>query len=399
MRKIGLLVITLAGCGPAPGAPTWSDSVHQHRDNLTGEPTGHYETTGPTVKVVVHGRETDVSFGYFCTQRGDGLVVQMSVPLDSVRLRNLFAASATGVRMAVDRAPVGWSFSAYLTDSTAAVLAAPNLADVPRPRASDIMDLGRSAYIGWGAYEDDVLTVALADSVAFDLGDIGSTVVRYSTDGMADAIKAARFWCPIETLLDSLNTARTNLLAFADSIRDARVARENAARQAAQQRRERAAVEQAARLDRAREVFSACVRKAISSLQVNRCYRETSGVLSLEDMNALSALKRQEINAAEARRNAAEARRIQDERRTRLAAEAAWKASLDSLLSATGGVPEAVLASIRFFAERNGGWEPSAAGVIRACHEILRRANTRGDPRLQRTAPAPAVEPCRRIIN
>jgi len=148
--------------------------------------------------------------------------------------------------------PIDWTFNHYFTDSTAAVLASPRIADVPTASLNDLRTLGSTAYIGWEPYRDQVWdVVAAADSLGFDLGDIGSTVVRFPVDGIATAIEAVRFWCPVTEMVDSLNAARNNLLTLADSIRG-EVERRAAARRAEVERREEARREEAERREAAR---------------------------------------------------------------------------------------------------------------------------------------------------
>jgi len=249
------LTLGLTNCGNPEASPPseWTATVEQDIDNLTGEPTGYYTTWGPSVNVSVHGRSTTVTAGYFCVKGGNGLAVRMAVPLDSVRLRREFAAAAVNTRLAVDRVPIDWTFNHYFTDSTAAVLASPMIAaDVPTPSLNDLRTLGSTAYIGWEPYRDEVRDmVAAADSVGFDLGDIGSTVVRFPVDGIVTAIEAVRFWCPVTEMVDSLNAARNNLLTLADSIRGEVERREEARREAAE-RREEARREAAERREAAR---------------------------------------------------------------------------------------------------------------------------------------------------
>ena len=245
------LAIGLTSCGNPDPPVEWTGEVEQDIDNLTGEPTGYYTTWGPSVRVSVHGRPTTVSAGYYCMQAGsDGLAVRMAVPLDSVRLRREFSAAAANTRLAVDRVPIDWNFNHYFTDSTAAVLASPVLASMPAtPSLNELQTQGRTAYIGWEPYRDQVMElVANADSMGFDLGDIGSTVVRFPVGNIATAIEAVRFWCPAHEMVDSLNVARNRLLALADSIRARQQARE-AARFEEAERREAARREEAERRD------------------------------------------------------------------------------------------------------------------------------------------------------
>ena len=276
------LALSLTSCGNSDPSVEWTGTVEQDIDNLTGEPTGYYTTWGPSVSVSVHGRPTTVSVGYFCIQEGaDGLAVRMAVPLDSVRLRMQFATAAPNTRLAVDRVPIDWDFEHYFTDSTAAVLASPVRTPVPEPPSLyELRTQGRTAYIGWEPYRDQVVElVATADSMGFDLGDIGSTVVRFPVGNISTAINAVRFWCPIHEMVDSLNAARNGVLALADSIRGQQQAREAVQRaryaeeRAEAERREAARREQAERARAEAEHREAARREEAQRLQVD--IRET----------------------------------------------------------------------------------------------------------------------------
>ena len=296
-RRVSLVAATLAlgltSCRNSDPPTEWTGAVEQDIDNLTGEPTGYYTTWGPSVRVSVHGRPTTVSAGYFCLQEGaDGLAVRMAVPLDSVRLRREFSAAAADTRLAVDRVPIDWNFNHYFTDSTAAVLASPVRASLPEtPSLNELQTQGRTAYIGWEPYRDQVKElVANADSMGFDLGDIGSTVVRFPVGNIATAIEAVRFWCPMHEMVDSLNAARNELLVLADSIRAQQQARDSAqrvryaeAREAAQ-RREAARREATERREAARRAETERTRDEIRASQQARAYAQTALTSDVSDL-------------------------------------------------------------------------------------------------------------------
>ncbi len=269
----------LTGCGDPD--PAWTGTVEQDIDNLTGEPTGYYSTWGPSVSVSVHGRPTTVSVGYFCYHGDarialDGLAVQLAMPLDSTRLRTQFAAAAPNIRLAVDRVPIAWDFGLFATDTTVAFHARPVFPQPPNPPPSStaIRTLGRTAYLDWEPYRDQVLElVATADSVGFDLGDIGSTVVRFPVGDITAAVDAVRFWCPMLESLDSLNATRNETLARADSRRADQQARDSVAharRFAERAEADRRAAERHATAQRREAERQAAAERAEAERQANR---------------------------------------------------------------------------------------------------------------------------------
>ena len=399
---LALAVLAFACSTQTPDDPPWLGLVDADIDDLTGQRTGLFRTYGPT-SLLIGGSDTiPVTVGYYCEIDEhevplvvtDGLFFKVSMPDTSLTQgsdREIEELQGTlglldVARLSVDGNVVAWRYRAVPSvgawhldgdngfnppqfetgaDSLESTLvsmyqslqrsASNRLSESLERRLTAIVD---SLRVTWPEAHDYVNTNYRGgrSSAAVEL----ARVVQFDMSGFDAAVDSVRFWCPAPQSHHEWNARRR---AFFDSIaaaRESTIAARDAAAAAAQRRAEEArrqAAAEAARRD---------------SIRATREARQDSI-----------------REASEARRRAqVEARRAVSDARVRLRDEVVERLDITTQQ----------FLFLRSFADRAGIELSGADDVAGICREILRRLRARGDPRLQRSAPAPLREPCMRIV-